>query len=136
MSHENGRVETGLESKPSNKEGRLDGQDLKELGARLDHAREEMKAKTVEPETKRAGAMGVAFRLSTEMVLALVIGGGIGWFIDDWLGTIPLFFLIFFVVGMAAGVKNVIRAANELNRENDTVAEPGSPASTDRSDRK
>jgi len=60
---------------------------------------------------------GWVFRLSIELVAGLVVGGGIGWFLDRWLGTRPAMLLIFFALGAAAGMLNVIRAAKEMNRD-------------------
>jgi len=51
-------------------------------------------------------AVGIAF------VLAIVIGAGGGYLLDRWLGTAPWFFFIGFILGFAAGVVNVYRAAN------------------------
>jgi ATP synthase protein I len=62
-------------------------------------------------------AYGFAFRVGVEMVAALAVGGGIGWLLDRWLGTMPIFLLIFFLLGAAAGLLNVFRAAKELNRD-------------------
>jgi ATP synthase protein I len=90
---------------------------LTELGKRLD-----------ELQTRRAagqkptppGQMGIAFRFATEMVAALIVGGGLGWGIDWLFGhfgfrTRPAFLILFFVLGAAAGIRNVMRAAAELN---------------------
>ena len=60
---------------------------------------------------------GWVFRLSVELVAGLVVGGGIGWFLDRWLDTKPVMLLIFFALGAAAGMLNVIRAAKEMNRD-------------------
>jgi ATP synthase protein I len=54
------------------------------------------------------------------LVAALVVGGGLGWGIDWLLGRIgfhtrPVFLIVFFVLGAAAGIRNVMRAANEIN---------------------
>src|SRR5437764_9325075 len=62
-------------------------------------------------------AFGFAFRIGVELLAALVVGGGIGWLLDHWLGTLPLFLLIFFFLGAGAGMLNVFRAAKEMNRE-------------------
>lgn len=48
-------------------------------------------------------------RAGVEVVSALVAGAGLGWLLDRWLGTFPWLFLVFFVVGGAAGVLNVYR---------------------------
>ncbi len=90
---------------------------LTELGKRLD-----------ELQTRRAagqkpappGQLGIAFRFATEMVAALIVGGGLGWGIDWLFGhfgfrTRPAFLILFFVLGAAAGIRNVMRAAAELN---------------------
>jgi ATP synthase protein I len=55
------------------------------------------------------GNWGVGFRAGVEVVSALVVGIGIGWLLDRWLGTWPWLFLVFFVLGSAAGVMNVYR---------------------------
>jgi ATP synthase protein I len=51
-----------------------------------------------------------------EVVSALVVGVGIGWALDRWLGTWPWLFLVFFVMGSAAGVLNVYRLFNPRSR--------------------
>jgi ATP synthase protein I len=43
-----------------------------------------------------------------------VVGGGIGWLLDQWLGTLPWFLLLFFFLGAAAGTMNVFRTAKEI----------------------
>ncbi len=61
-------------------------------------------------------AFGFAFRIGVELLAALLVGGGIGWLLDHWLGTMPLFLIIFFFLGAGAGMLNVFRAAREMNR--------------------
>src|SRR5262249_3260973 len=62
-------------------------------------------------------AYGFAFRVGVELVVALAVGGGIGWLLDHWLGTLPLFLIVFFLFGAAAGLLNVFRAARDMNRD-------------------
>ncbi len=59
-----------------------------------------------------AGSLGVGFRAGVEVVAALVVGVAIGLALDRWLGTWPWLFLLFFVLGSAAGVMNVYRLFN------------------------
>jgi len=61
--------------------------------------------------------LGRAFRLVSELVIGLVVGGAIGWYLDQWLGTTPLMLLIFFILGVAAGVLNVMRAAKSFEAD-------------------
>ncbi|MBF0248073.1 MAG: AtpZ/AtpI family protein [Alphaproteobacteria bacterium] len=58
--------------------------------------------------------MGLALRIGTEMISALIMGVGIGWLLDDWLGTGPWMMILFFFLGAGAGVLNVYRAASRL----------------------
>ena len=62
---------------------------------------------------KRGNSIGLAFRLSTELVSGIVVGSVMGWSLDKWLGSQPWFFLIFFILGIAAGIINVIKTAKK-----------------------
>jgi ATP synthase protein I len=93
-------------------------EDLKRLGARLEEARQRGGDKApAQPPT----SLGIAFRFATELVVGIAAGGGLGWGIDWALNrlfaihTRPVFLIVFFVLGAAAGIRNVIHAANELN---------------------
>jgi ATP synthase protein I len=61
-------------------------------------------------------ASGMAARVGVELAAGLVVGGGIGWLLDSWLGTLPLMLIVFFVLGAAAGVLNVYRTAMAINK--------------------
>ncbi len=75
------------------------------------------RARTETGQAQRRGTqLGFAFRLATELVAGFVVGGLIGWFLDDWLGTLPLFLLVFFGLGAAAGILNVVRTAHAMNK--------------------
>ncbi len=52
-----------------------------------------------------------AIRLSTEFVVAILVGVGIGWTIDRFFGTAPWAMIIFLPMGFIAGVRNIMRAA-------------------------
>ena len=53
--------------------------------------------------------MSLAMRAGSEFVSAIVVGAGIGWVLDRLFGTKPLFLIVFFFIGVAAGVWSVIR---------------------------
>lgn len=52
---------------------------------------------------------GVGLRAGVDVVSALIVGVVIGSALDRWLGTWPWLFLLFFILGAAAGVVNVYR---------------------------
>src|ERR1700739_3302232 len=64
-------------------------------------------------ENRAATASGYArgFRLSSELVAGVVVGAGLGWLIDRWLGVSPWGLMVFLLLGFAAGVLNVMRSA-------------------------
>jgi ATP synthase protein I len=96
-----------------------DPENLRALGKRLD---EVQKRNTASQSQAPSSPMGIAFRFAAEMVAALVVGLGIGWGLDWLFGrfiahTRPVFLLVFVVLGAAAGIRNVMRAAKEINAE-------------------
>jgi ATP synthase protein I len=85
---------------------------LDDLEARLKAARERQNG------GKRGGAgakeaplagLGFAVRIGVEMVAALAVGAGIGWLLDQWLGTGPWLMVVFLILGMGAAVMSVYR---------------------------
>ena len=71
------------------------------------------------------GGRGMAqgLRMASELVAAVIVGGLVGYFLDRWLGSTPWFFLVFFFVGFAAGIINVLRAYKSVQAE--VAAETG-----------
>ncbi len=88
--------------------------DLRALGEKLDKARGVGVKRNEGPPP---GALGVAFRFATELGAALFVGAGLGWLLDHWLHTAPIFIVVMFCLGAAAGIRNVLRAAAELNAQ-------------------
>jgi len=56
-------------------------------------------------------ATGLAFRVGVELVAGVMVGGAIGYGLDQWLGTSPLFLIVMFFLGAGGGMMNVWRAA-------------------------
>lgn len=67
------------------------------------------------PEIPKNQGMGVGFRMATDMVAGVLVGLFIGYNMDSWLNTKPLFLVIFLIIGMISGLLNVIRTANRLD---------------------
>jgi ATP synthase protein I len=57
-------------------------------------------------------AMSLGFRVVTELVAGIVVGGGLGYLLDKWLGTKPFLLILFGLLGTAGGFWNIIRATS------------------------
>ncbi len=62
-----------------------------------------------------ASGLGLGMRIAVELVAGVMVGVGIGWALDRWLGTAPLLMVLFLFLGGAAGVMNVYRAAKGMD---------------------
>ena len=60
--------------------------------------------------------IGLAMRIVSDLVLAPIVASAIGWLIDDIFNTRPIFLIIFFFIGLATGIINVMRIASEMNQ--------------------
>ena len=92
-----------------------EGSSLDDLGSRLKRARGVHPDET-HPLAPQSG-LGTALRLAAEMISALLVGGGIGWFLDRWLDTKPWLLLVFLLLGAIAGMLNAYRAAMRMSAE-------------------
>jgi len=104
------RDESGNRSR-SSEEADLSAR-LKRLGERLDHRQGTSRQAEAGPSSKSdPSALARGFRLSTELVGGVAVGAFIGWALDRWLGISPWGMIVFLLLGFAAGVLNVMRAA-------------------------
>ena len=67
-------------------------------------------------KNQKTSSFGEAFKMSTELVAAVVVGTIIGFILDEWFGTKPWLILIFFFVGVIAGILNVIKSAKNMQK--------------------
>ena len=84
---------------------------------RLKIAKSKIKKQLDNDNEKRGSFMGSAFKLGTELVAAVGVGTIIGFILDTLFDTKPWLIIIFFFLGAAAGMLNVIRAANRMQKE-------------------
>ena len=84
---------------------------------RLKIAKAKIKKQFDDDNEKRGSFMGSAFKLGTELVAAVAVGTIIGFILDTLFDTKPWLIIIFFFLGAAAGMLNVIRAANRMQKE-------------------
>jgi ATP synthase protein I len=98
---------------------------LKRLGERLGHVQSDRPSDTPgQRSSADPSAIARGFRLSTELVAGVLLGAGIGWLIDWGLGISPWGLIVFLLLGFAAGVLNVMRAAGVV--PTNTLDPPGS----------
>ena len=83
---------------------------------RLEIAKKRISKKNQDNENNNPSSIGTAFKLSTELVAAVAVGTIIGFIFDKTFGTTPWFILIFFFVGVVAGITNVIRSAKNMQK--------------------
>ena len=83
---------------------------------RLKIAKSKIKKQMLSESEKKGSFMGSAFKLGTELVAAVGVGTIIGFILDSWFGTKPWLIIIFFFLGAAAGMLNVIKAANKMQK--------------------
>ena len=84
---------------------------------RLKIAKSKIKKELDNGNEKRGSFMGSAFKLGTELVAAVAVGTIIGFILDTLFDTKPWLIIVFFFLGAAAGMLNVIRAANRMQKE-------------------
>ena len=84
---------------------------------RLKIAKSKIKKQILSDNEKRGSFMGSAFKLGTELVAAVGVGTIIGFILDSWFGTKPWLIIIFFFLGAAAGMLNVVRVANQMQKK-------------------
>jgi len=65
--------------------------------------------------------LGMAWRLSTELVVAVLVGAGLGWGLDKLFGTAPWLLVIGLGFGFVAGIKNTLRVAAKMDAANADV---------------
>jgi ATP synthase protein I len=89
-----------------------------DLEARIARARSERRVaeEAAKAPVKDMSGWNRGMRLGSEFIAAVLVGAGIGYLLDLWLNTSPWLLLVMLLVGFAAGVLNVVRAAAEMNK--------------------
>ncbi|MDC0161735.1 AtpZ/AtpI family protein [bacterium] len=92
----------------------VDEKKIKELKERIEAANRTYATAT---NKKKESSAGFGFKISTEIIAALVIGVGIGLIVDKYLGTKPFGLIIFFIFGALAGFLNVYRVMRRIEKQ-------------------
>ena len=91
--------------------------ELKDISTRLKSAKKSFyKSYGKKNDISRPSLLGVAFKMSTELVAAVFIGTFIGFILDGWFDTKPLLIIVFFLIGVVAGIANVFRSAKKMQK--------------------
>ena len=91
---------------------------LKEISARLKIAKSKVNNANTKNSKMNSSNLGNAFKISTEFVAAVVVGSTIGFILDNLFGTKPWLIIIFFIIGVIAGMLNVIKSAKVMQKNN------------------
>lgn len=95
-------------------------EDIKRLEQKISELQDEEKAlsasKTKHSELVRVSRIGL--RIGVELFSAVIVGAGIGYLLDNALGTKPWMLVVFLFFGGAAGMLNVYRLSQNENNFN------------------
>ena len=83
---------------------------------RLEIAKKKVSRRNLLDKKQNSSPIGSAFKLSTELVSAVAVGTIIGFILDNTFDTKPWLILIFFFVGVVAGITNVIKSAKNMQK--------------------
>ena len=83
---------------------------------RLEIAKKKASIRNLDNKNHNPSPIGTAFKLSTELVSAVAVGTIIGFILDKTFGTKPWLILIFFFIGVIAGIVNVFRSAKSMQK--------------------
>jgi len=90
---------------------------LKEISTRLEIAKKNIRNNEKNNGGSNAASFGKALKISTELVAAVAVGTILGFILDNWFGTKPLLTIIFFIMGVTAGILNVIKSAKKMQKK-------------------
>ena len=83
---------------------------------RLEIAKKKALRRDLENNKDNTSTIGTAFKLSTDLISAVAVGTIIGFILENTFGTKPWLILIFFFVGVIAGITNVIKSAKNMQK--------------------
>ena len=90
----------------------------KDFKTRLKIAKDRLQNQSkIKNNDQNSSFMGSAFKLGTELVSAVLVGTIIGFILDTWFGTKPWLIILFFFLGSAAGILNVIKTAKKMQEK-------------------
>jgi ATP synthase protein I len=105
---------------------------LKDLGSRIDaEKKDRVEASKPAYSYPNASEHSRGLRLVSEFVASILVGGLIGYGIDYVVGSLPLFLIIFLLLGFGAGILNMSRAANRSQPTPEELSKMPKPSALD-----
>ena len=92
-----------------------DSNPLRDLGEKIKSAK-----RSYEDEPKvedHHSGLQHAWRMVIELVSGLAIGFGLGYGLDIVFGTLPIFMIVFTLLGFVAGIRTMLSTAKEVQRD-------------------
>jgi ATP synthase protein I len=104
------------------------GERLRRLEERIEAARKPQAEQARSRSKAQASALG--WRMVTELLAGMLLGLGIGYGLDSLFGTLPVFLVVFALLGFAAGVRTMLRSVEEVRgtRAGETATKGGGSA--------
>jgi ATP synthase protein I len=90
-----------------------------EIGQKLDALKSRRPPTGGSPGKTPQSDYGPAFQFAAELVVGVVVGGGLGWVLDRQFGTAPWLMIVLVILGFAAGLLSVVRAARKAQAANE-----------------
>lgn len=95
--------------------------DIEDLQQKIQHAKSSgvgQKQDKTPPSnngtTTDAESMNLGMRAGSELLVGMIAGGLIGYGLDHWLSTKPIFFLLFLILGVGAGFLNIYKLSQNI----------------------
>ncbi|MFK0688340.1 AtpZ/AtpI family protein [Mesorhizobium sp. IMUNJ 23033] len=114
MADKNGPDGTGETGRGKQHEPDIRDDDLERRRRDLEASLATRRPDRLEGKDAKAGSVagyGQALKLSSEFIAGIVVGVGLGWFLDRVAGTSPWGLIVGLLLGFGAGVLNVLRSA-------------------------
>ena len=111
-----GQKETEKPGKNAVKEDGKLGTRLERLDAELSKLKDDQATELQSQKDQQSGMTGLAmaWRLGSEFIAGVLVGGGVGYLIDTWFGLAPWGLIIFLLLGFLAGMLNMLRSAGKI----------------------
>ena len=86
---------------------------LDDLGDKI----KSLKSDDVDKKSISTSGAGLGMKIATDMVAGLLVGLFIGYQLDSYFQTKPVWLITFLIIGLGAGISNVIKTVNRIEKE-------------------